>query len=82
MVSVLTSINFFILFDKFRTSESVTTLLSLTKTNIFQTLLVAGGYNGSGYLSSTELLVGEASAWVKTGVLALVFVGPTSTAES
>ena len=33
MVSVLTSINFFILFDKFRTSESVTTLLSSTRTS-------------------------------------------------
>ena len=28
-------------------------------------MLVAGGY-GSDYLSSTELLVGEASAWVYT----------------
>ena len=33
MVSVLTSINSFILFDKIRTSESVTTLLSSTKTS-------------------------------------------------
>ena len=38
---------------------------------VFQTLLVAGGYTGSGsvWLSSTELLVGEASAWVLTGEL-------------
>ena len=35
---------------------------------LFQTLLVAGGYD-SDYLSSTELLVGEASAWVLTGEL-------------
>jgi len=34
-----------------------------------QTLLVAGGYSGSDRLSSTELLVGEASAWVLTGEL-------------
>merc|ERR1711953_1126744 len=35
-----------------------------------QTLLVAGGYvSGSVWLSSTELLVGEASAWVNTGEL-------------
>ena len=32
VVSILTSINSFILFDLVRTSESVTTLLSLTKT--------------------------------------------------
>ena len=31
-------------------------------------MLVAGGYN-SDWLSSTELLVGEASAWVLTGEL-------------
>ena len=39
---------------------------------IFQTLLVTGGYNAtfdSAYLSSTELLVGTASAWVYTGEL-------------
>ena len=37
---------------------------------VFQTLLVAGGYgSGSVWLSSTELLVGEASAWVLTGEL-------------
>ena len=32
-------------------------------------MLVAGGYTGSDDLSSTELLVGEASAWVLTGEL-------------
>ena len=32
-------------------------------------MLVAGGLTGSGQLSSTELLVGEASAWVLTGEL-------------
>ena len=32
-------------------------------------MLVAGGWTGSDYLSSTELLVGEASAWVLTGEL-------------
>ena len=41
---------------------------------IFQTLLVTGGYDSSGnlvddFLSSTELLVGTASAWVNTGEL-------------
>ena len=35
---------------------------------IFQTLLVTGGFYSS-YLSSTELLVGTASAWVYTGEL-------------
>ena len=35
---------------------------------IFQTLLVAGGNEGA-LLSSTELLVGTASAWVFTGEL-------------
>ena len=35
---------------------------------IFQTLLVAGGNEGA-LLSSTELLVGTASAWVLTGEL-------------
>ena len=35
---------------------------------IFQTFLVSGGYHG-GYLSSTELLVETASAWVTTGSL-------------
>ena len=34
----------------------------------FQTMLVTGGHTGS-YLSSTELLVGTASAWVFTGEL-------------
>ena len=32
-------------------------------------MLVTGGYTGSADLSSTELLVGEASAWVLTGEL-------------
>ena len=37
---------------------------------IFQTILVTGGYFGSyNSLSSTELLVGTASAWVFTGEL-------------
>ena len=36
---------------------------------LFQTLLVAGGYDSDSDLSSTELLVGEASAWVLTGEL-------------
>ena len=39
---------------------------------IFQTLLVTGGWTGYpnyDYLSSTELLVGTASAWVYTGEL-------------
>ena len=35
---------------------------------IFQTYLVSGGYDGD-YLSSTELLVETASAWVLTGEL-------------
>ena len=35
---------------------------------IFQTFLVTGGY-GSGYLSSTELLVETDSAWVLAGNL-------------
>jgi len=36
-----------------------------------QTLLVTGGYNDNdgGFLSSSELLVGTASAWVNTGEL-------------
>ena len=36
---------------------------------IFQTYLVSGGYTGSARLSSTELLVETASAWVLTGEL-------------
>ena len=36
---------------------------------VFQTLLVAGGTIGTDLLSSTELLVGMASAWVLTGEL-------------
>ena len=36
---------------------------------IFQTYLVAGGRTGSDRLSSTELLVETASAWVYTGEL-------------
>ena len=44
MVSVLTYINFFILFDKFRTSESVTTLLSSTKTSLRQACLIVNTY--------------------------------------
>ena len=36
---------------------------------IFQTYLVAGGSDGSNYLSSTELLMETASAWVLTGEL-------------
>ena len=36
---------------------------------IFQTYLVSGGYTGSASLSSTELLVETASAWVLTGEL-------------
>ena len=32
-------------------------------------MLVAGGFTSSVRLSSTELLVGEASAWVLTGEL-------------
>ena len=36
---------------------------------IFQTYLVAGGYSRGDYLSSTELLVETASAWVYTGEL-------------
>ena len=36
---------------------------------IFQTYLVSGGYTGSASLSSTELLVETASAWVYTGEL-------------
>ena len=35
----------------------------------FQTMLVTGGWSGSDYLSSTELLVGTAPAWVFTGEL-------------
>ena len=35
----------------------------------FQTMLVTGGYDGSAPLSSTELMVGTASAWVFTGEL-------------
>ena len=36
---------------------------------IFQTYLVSGGYTGSARLSSTELLMETASAWVLTGEL-------------
>ena len=36
---------------------------------IFQTMLVTGGWTGSDFLSSTELLVGTASSWVLTGDL-------------
>ena len=36
---------------------------------IFQTFLVSGGYDGSDYLSSTELLVESSSAWVYSGSL-------------
>ena len=43
---------------------------------IFQTLLVTGGLDGSAdFLSSTELLVGTASAWVNTGELPSPRVG-------
>ena len=35
----------------------------------FQTMLVTGGYGASDRLSSTELMVGTASAWVFTGEL-------------
>merc|ERR1712241_1078228 len=34
-----------------------------------KTMLVTGGTPGSGYLTSTELLVGTAPAWVFTGEL-------------
>ena len=37
--------------------------------NTFQTMLVTGGYDGSALLSSTELLVETAPAWVFTGEL-------------
>merc|ERR1711874_488118 len=41
-----------------------------------QTLLVTGGHSGSGFLSSTELLVGlTASAWVNTGELPSLRIG-------
>ena len=36
---------------------------------IFQTFLVTGGSDGSGWLSSTELLVETDSAWVLAGNL-------------
>ena len=36
---------------------------------IFQTFLVSGGYDASNRLSSTELLVETASAWIFTGEL-------------
>ena len=36
---------------------------------IFQTFLVSGGYDGNDQLTSTELLVETASAWVLTGQL-------------
>ena len=36
---------------------------------IFQTFLVSGGSDGSFELSSTELLVETASAWITTGEL-------------
>ena len=36
---------------------------------IFQTFLVSGGLVGINYLSSTELLVETASAWILTGEL-------------
>ena len=36
---------------------------------IFQTFLVSGGYNDGDDLSSTELLVETASAWVLSGEL-------------
>ena len=35
----------------------------------FQTMLVTGGYSSGVFLSSTELLVGTAPAWVFTGEL-------------
>ena len=36
---------------------------------IVQTYIVAGGYTGSDYLSSTEVLVETGSAWTLTGEL-------------
>ena len=36
---------------------------------IFQTFLVTGGWTGSDYLSSTELLVETSAAWILTGEL-------------
>ena len=36
---------------------------------LFETMLVTGGYHTSGYLTSTELLVETASAWVYAGEL-------------
>ena len=36
---------------------------------IYQTYIVSGGYGSSGFISSTELLVETASAWVLTGEL-------------
>ena len=36
---------------------------------IFQTYLVSGGWGGSDYLSSTELLVESSSAWINTDSL-------------
>ena len=36
---------------------------------VFQTFLVSGGNDGSYFLSSTELLVETASAWILTGEL-------------
>ena len=53
MVSVLTSINSFILFDKIRTSESVTTLLSSTKTST-QVLSIRRSFS-SVLVCSTEI---------------------------
>ena len=42
---------------------------------IFQTYLVSGGWTGSDFLSSTELLVETGSAWVLTGELPSPRVG-------
>ena len=36
---------------------------------MFQTLLVTGGYDGSDFLSSTELLEETATSWVLAGEL-------------
>ena len=36
---------------------------------IFQTFLVSGGWDGSDFLSSTELLVESSSAWIYSGSL-------------
>ena len=43
---------------------------------IFQTLLVTGGFSGSAFLSSTELLVENSAKWIFSGELPTPRNGP------